>query len=519
MTHAQSPPEPSPEGRPARVGFVSVLTSKPVQSVTLVVALALLAEAVPALEPVRVLSPAKRPHKETPAVGDVPELQQIGEIELSQQTRDRPEMAQPEHAAPLPVPGPLGQAPAGEDAPALETEKPPVSLVDPARSLDAFYQSLLRTLRKEPGAVTRILSHGDSLVASDYVTSTLRRQLQDQFGDAGHGFVLMANAWPSYFHNDIQRETTRGFVISRVVGPYASDGFYGLGGVSFKAPGRVRAQFGTAKKGNYGRAVSRFELAYLAGPDLGTLRLSVDGQLHSEIQTGAAQVESRFALVEVPDGEHRFEVYTASGTTRTFGVVLERDQPGVVLDAIGIQGARIRFLDKQDDQHWATQLQWRKPNLLAFHFGANESGDGFAYSMEDYHTTMKAVLLQAKQAVPGVSCLVVSALDRARKVEDGMITVPVIPLIVEEQRKTAAEVGCAFWNAYEAMGGRGSMARWVRRGLGQADLTHPSGAGAEVIGKWLYRALMEGFEGFRTGQRTQPSTAPAAQPPPAAATQ
>jgi hypothetical protein len=69
------------------------------------------------------------------------------------------------------------------------------------------------------------------------------------------------------------------------------------------------------------------------------------------------------------------------------------------------------------------------------------------------------------------------------------------------------------------MGGRGSMARWVRRGLGQADLTHPSGAGAEVIGKWLYRALLEGFEDFRAGQRTQPSAAPASQPPPAAATQ
>lgn len=473
----------------------------------MLLALALLTERIPALHSLRVFSVQEQHHEEQALLD--PEEQHVGEVELEQQTIDRPEMAQPEHAT-LPLArGPLAQAPA-PDLPEVEAEKPPVSIVDPARSLRPFYASLVRTLRHDPDAITRIVYHGDSLVASDYVTSTLRRLMQDQFGDAGHGFVLMANAWPSYFHNDIFRETTRGLVISRVVGPYTDDGLYGLGGVSFKAPGRVRAQFGTAKRGQHGRAASHFELAYLAFPGAGTLRLSVDGEVHGEIDTAADTPTSRFASIDVPDGEHLFEVYTQSGTTRMFGAVLERKVPGVVLDAIGIQGARIRFLDKQDDAHWAEQLAWRRPNLLAFHFGANESGDGFAYSMEDYHATMKEVLLQAKRAVPEAGCLVVAAMDRARKVEDGMITVPVIPLIVEEQRKTAEEIGCAFWNTYEAMGGRGSMARWVRRGLGQADLTHPTGVGAQRLGEWLYRALIEGFERYRTEPSGEPLPARAA---------
>ena len=37
------------------------------------------------------------------------------------------------------------------------------------------------------------------------------------------------------------------------------------------------------------------------------------------------------------------------------------------------------------------------------------------------------------------------------------------------------------------------MAAWVQRGLGQADLTHPTGSGSEVLGKWIYRALMRGY--------------------------
>ncbi len=67
----------------------------------------------------------------------------------------------------------------------------------------------------------------------------------------------------------------------------------------------------------------------------------------------------------------------------------------------------------------------------------------------------------------------------------------VIPSIVEEQRHAAAELGCAFFDTYTAMGGAHSMPTWVRRGLGQADLTHPTAIGSEVIGNWVYRALMK----------------------------
>jgi hypothetical protein len=51
------------------------------------------------------------------------------------------------------------------------------------------------------------------------------------------------------------------------------------------------------------------------------------------------------------------------------------------------------------------------------------------------------------------------------------------------------------------MGGAGSMAAWVGRGLGQADMTHPSGVGSEVIGNWIYRALVQGYEEFRAKQK------------------
>jgi len=71
-----------------------------------------------------------------------------------------------------------------------------------------------------------------------------------------------------------------------------------------------------------------------------------------------------------------------------------------------------------------------------------------------------------------------------------------VPKLAAAQRKIAAEVGCAYWDMYEAMGGAGAMGRWVAKGLGRPDMLHPTSAGAEVLGNWLYLALIEGYQAF-----------------------
>src|SRR5690606_24719422 len=141
-----------------------------------------------------------------------------------------------------------------------------------------------------------------------------------------------------------------------------------------------------------------------------------------------------------------------------------------------------------------SELKWRRPDLIVYQFGANESADGYAYSMEDYLQTMKAVISQGKNALPGSSCLIIAAMDRARLQSGVMSSMKIIPLIVEQQEIAARDLDCAFFNTYEAMGGWGSMPKWVRRGLGQADMTHPSGVGAIRIGTWIYGALMKEYD-------------------------
>jgi hypothetical protein len=467
-----------------------VFRSRPVVAALLVAGCAAWFELTPGLARLRLFG--RRPsHEPVVALATTLPSSAVGESKLGLET-----------TAPGVAPGATALAPAeAREAAALE-QAPPVPLLDPTGvALDGFFAALRRTEQKLPGAVTRIAHFGDSIIVSDYVSGTLRRKLQTAFGDAGHGFVLVANAWPAYFHNDVSRYATAGFNVSRIVGPYAADGLYGLGGVSFSTPPNVLSRVGTAESGDYGRKVSSFTLFYLEQPNGGTLELSVDGGPATELSTAGAAIASKTHVVKVADGAHQISLQTKRGTSRLFGIVLEREGPGVVLDALGVQGARIRFMDKQDDQHWQDQLKLRSPNLLVYEFGANESTDGFLYSMADYHRTMRDVLEQGKRALPSSSCLVIGTMDRAAKVGDEIVSLRVMPDLLANQKQAALDAGCAFFDTWTAMGGAHSMPRWVKKGLGQADMTHPTGVGAEIIGTWIYRALLHSYQSYGKSKR------------------
>ncbi|HEX6895777.1 MAG TPA: hypothetical protein VF146_10915, partial [Bryobacteraceae bacterium] len=104
------------------------------------------------------------------------------------------------------------------------------------------------------------------------------------------------------------------------------------------------------------------------------------------------------------------------------------------------------------------------------------------------------------------SVLVMSPMDRGQRDGTGQIvTVPSLPRLVEIQRQTAAEMGCAFFNTFQAMGGAGTMARWYESQprLVSADFTHTLPAGARKVGVLLDEALEAGYRQYQAKHRTQ----------------
>ena len=48
----------------------------------------------------------------------------------------------------------------------------------------------------------------------------------------------------------------------------------------------------------------------------------------------------------------------------------------------------------------------------------------------------------------------------------------------------------AFWSAFNAMGGAGSMNSWLSKGLAQSDRVHLTGAGYARLAEMFYRDLV-----------------------------
>jgi lysophospholipase L1-like esterase len=378
----------------------------------------------------------------------------------------------------------------------------PVPIEDlSGHSLDAFFTRLARTDRREPGAVTRILYYGDSTIASDYVSGTVRRRLQARFGDAGHGFILVSNPWEWYFHNDVAHASAGEWTASRLAGPLAADGAYGLGGVAFASYGGGVAWFGAATHGEFGRKVGRFDLYYLEQPGGGDVELTVRGGVRERFSTRGNAKVSRVRSLHVDDGEAKLSVRAAGGgPVRLFGVALERDRPGVVCDALGSHGAMAVYWQRQDRTHWKEQMALRDPALIVLQYGTNES-ELSQMDHEQYERAFSELIDELHVVAEGASVLVVAPLDRAEVRAGKLVTRPIIVDLVAMQRRVALAHGASFWSTFDAMGGKGSMAHWVkaRPQMAGADLTHTTPLGAEVLGSMLSDTLVASFDRWERG--------------------
>ncbi len=378
----------------------------------------------------------------------------------------------------------------------LASGLPLLPIEDPQNGLQRFFYALDRVAEKRAGAIARVVHYGDSLITGDYVTSTVRRLLQKKFGDAGHGFVLAGHPSRWYRRNLVRLTNSSDWNVNRLTRPTVKDGAYGLGGATFRT--NKRGQWVKLRpRGNdqLGASVSKMQVFYMAQPSGGKFELKVDGR-GVTVDTNRSETASRMAEIQVSDGHHELLVRTlGGGEVRLFGVVMEREGPGVVYDALGIDGARAKLLKRMEPAHWHEQLRLRKPDLLVLHYGTNES-QWQNLSARRYHADLVQTVGHLRQALPGVSCLLVGPMDRAEKNSRGrLVTRPVVKRIVKVQRRVAYEQGCAFWNTYRAMGGERSVVRWnkARPQLASSDLTHPTRKGADRIGAMLFAALMDGY--------------------------
>lgn len=368
-----------------------------------------------------------------------------------------------------------------------------IELFDPTgRALGPLHDALRRV--EAGSAQARILVYGASHVAADFFPHVLRERLQARFGDAGHGFLMPARPWRHYRHlGGVSVESNRRWDAHRVRASTTEVDALGVAGLAVDADSR--AAVGRIDTGD--RSASRFLILYLRQPGGGSFDVQLDGRRVARVGTASDELAAGFHEVRATDGRHVLEIRPrGNGPVRLFGVSVEREAPGVIVDNMGINGARAASQLLWNEAIHTEYLRRLAPNLVVLAYGTNESGDD-DHPIEAYESELRRVVGRVRGSVPEAGCLLIGPSDRPMRDEEGqLVDRPRTSQIVEVQRRVSRDMGCAFFDLVAFGGGPLSMVRWAETDppYAQRDHVHYTARGYLRLGEVLHGRLLQGFD-------------------------
>ncbi len=174
------------------------------------------------------------------------------------------------------------------------------------------------------------------------------------------------------------------------------------------------------------------------------------------------------------------EIRTVSGNPELFGLVVEDEHPGLVLDVLGINGARFATPLAWDEAAWKALVKWRQPTLVVIAYGTNEVFDLIA--PERYRSDIQRLLDRIRAAVSDVDCILAGPTDVGR---GGRVAEERANAIDRVEARAAEQLGCAYFSPYKAMGGATGFDEWLHStpSLAVPDRIHLSAAGYRKLGE------------------------------------
>jgi lysophospholipase L1-like esterase len=356
--------------------------------------------------------------------------------------------------------------------------------------MDGFYRAMAETRKHKLGRALRVSWYGDSVIATDAIPGRLRTRLQGELGDGGPGFVYIVPPHRFCVHEGITRSSGGGWAAYAISTSQLADGLYGVGGST------AETRDGHATLKLVSGSASEIELYYLAQPKGGTATVTGDAGQVVQVATAAEAKQPGYAVGRVAAGTKKLDITTA-GKVRLFGVSIE-NATGAVVDNLGIVSVNVKSFANENAAHFTAELGHRNSDLVMIMIGANEAqwlGPGDK-DTKDYQAHYEQVLAPIRKARPDGACLVVSPTDQAEAIDGKYPSRPVMPVLVEAQRKAAHAQGCAFYSTYDWMGGKGSAATWFRKGYVGSDFQHLSRKGANKMADAVYDSLVTGFQRY-----------------------
>lgn len=373
-----------------------------------------------------------------------------------------------------------------------------------------FFEKLYLLETEQKGDI-RIAYFGDSMTDGDLIVQDFRSAMQSKYGGKGVGFVSItsesAGSRSSISHHYSGNWKTQSYLdVKRPLKPFGVNGHVFFANdtlsnpwVNYKAGQGVH----TSQLNNptlfYGNSDNQEgELIVKTGKDTIVKKLSPEKLLNTLAISNTALKSFRASF-------HKADSIPIYGFNFDNG-------KGVHVDNFsnrGNSGLPISTFNVKLMNEFQERFDY---DLIILHYGTNVLNYG-SYNYDWYERSMTRVVNHLKQCFPGVTVLVISTADKATKYDLEMKTDSAVIPLTMAQRKYAVQSKAGYFNLFEAMGGDGSMTKWVEEevpALAAKDYTHFNYKGAQKVAGLLYQQIQTGYTKYkemRKNRKTVPNQA------------
>lgn len=376
---------------------------------------------------------------------------------------------------------------------------------------ETYLDGLWETLQLAATKHVRILHYGDSQIECDRITSLLRQKFQEEFGGMGVGLVPALQTIPTFtLSSSITPEDVSQYLAYGPADMRSADNFYGPMAKVTHIPERATIRL-TGIGGKDYPLSRHFSRITVITRRPATLLLKTGGE-DAEAQEMACESAGEPCFYTTTFARAVSSVtLEVEGETDILGIQLD-GQTGVSMDNIPMRGSSGNCLTTISRSSVRSFYDRENVALFILQYGGNSTPYLNQAKLHDFKESIKRIIRTCHELEPQAKVLFIGPADMAHNNKEGELeSYPILPALNDSLRAAAAEAGAAYWNMYAAMGGRGSIIRWVEANpqLAGEDYIHFTPLGAKKIAKLLYDTLHQyyRFYLFRTGQEQVELTA------------
>lgn len=327
-----------------------------------------------------------------------------------------------------------------------------------------------------------IVQIGDSHTAADFFSGNLRTLFQQRYGDAGPGFIPPISV-PGQRTATINRMSEKKeWSLSSSRKDERFD--YPLGGFIAEP-----------------QAANSNVLLKPLQPALGAYQLQALYQGSSDSQMRVSPAVSPSVALPATGNQWRFSApvntqlpaqvsVSKDNSLKIGGWLVRSTKPGVMVSALGINGATLTMVDKWQPQ-WSETLAQMSPDMVILAYGTNEAFND-TLDLTAYEQNLRAKIRLIRQQMPNSVILLVGPNDSLKfsNAASCQAQMPVnLMSVIQIQKAVAAQENTLFWDWQAFMGGPCSIRTWAAQDLARPDNVHLSVEGYKKSAQGLYSQL------------------------------